>query len=70
MLAGEESYDTLEHRDQAVVRASWDERITERIASLDLAAEFTQAGRSWTEADEQGNAVTRNDITSVPSADQ
>lgn len=60
VLAGQSAYDGLGERGQAVVRAIWDERMAERRARLDLAAEFTQAGRSWTEADEQGNAVVRD----------
>ncbi|MFQ4149241.1 hypothetical protein AAGW05_11150 [Arthrobacter sp. LAPM80] len=59
VLAGEKSYDDLGERDQAIIRASWDEQVTERLAGLDLAAEFTQEGRSWTEADEQGHTVVR-----------
>lgn len=57
VLAGQAAYDDLGERDQAVVRANWDEQAAERLARLDLVAEFTQAGRSWTEADEQGRAV-------------
>ncbi|MCG2622993.1 hypothetical protein LVY72_13910 [Arthrobacter sp. I2-34] len=57
VLRGETPYDDLDERDQARVRANWDEQIAERRARLDLAAEFTQAGRSWTEADKQGSAV-------------
>jgi hypothetical protein len=60
VLAGEASYDTLGDRAQALVRASWDEHIAERLAKLDLAAEFTKAGRSWSEEDNQGRAVKRN----------
>ncbi|MEV8181785.1 hypothetical protein [Specibacter sp. NPDC078692] len=66
VLAGEKPYDDLGEHDQAIVRASWDERVTERLASLDLAVEFTQAGRSWTEADEQGSVVVRGS-TNIPS---
>ena len=41
MLAGQWSYDTLPAREQAVVRAEWDERVTATLAELDLVAEFT-----------------------------
>ena len=60
VLAGEVGYeyDTLGERDQAIVRASWDEQLDERRAKLDLAAEFAQSGRSWTEADAQGDPVS------------
>lgn len=59
VLAGEASYDGLGDRGQAIVRASWDEQIAERLASLDLADEFTQAGRPWSEANDQGDVVHR-----------
>ncbi len=59
VLSGKSSYDDLGERGQAVVRANWDERTAEQLARLDLSAEFTKAGRSWTEADEEGRAVTR-----------
>ena len=60
VLAGQRSYDTLPAREQAVVRAEWDERITATRAELDLVAEFTAAGRSWTEIDENGDLVVKN----------
>lgn len=59
VLAGQASYDALGALGQAVVRANWDEQMAERRARLDLAAEFTRAGRSWTEADEQGRTIER-----------
>jgi hypothetical protein len=61
VLAGEVAYDELGERGQAVVRAIWDEEMTKRLARLDLAAEFAREGRSWTEADEQGNAVVHGE---------
>jgi len=60
VLAGARSYDELGEREQAMVRAIWDERLAESRSRLDLAAEFTQTGRSWTEADDRGDAVVRN----------
>jgi len=62
VLAGEASYDDLGDRGQALVRASWDEQIAERLANLDLAAEFTQAARPWSEADEHGDVVHRGGV--------
>lgn len=59
VLAGEASYDGLGDRGQALVRASWDEQRAEGLAMLNLAAEFTEAGRPWSEADEQGGVVRR-----------
>ena len=59
VLAGEAGYeyDSLAERDQAIVRASWDEQLDERRAKLNLAAEFARSGRSWSEADAQGDLV-------------
>ena len=42
------------------MRAEWDERITATRAELDLAAEFTAAGRSWSEVDANGDLVVMN----------
>lgn len=59
VLAGDGSYDSLAEREQAVVRSAWDERIAAGISGLDLEAEFTAAGESWSEADEAGRLVSR-----------
>jgi len=59
VLAGKAPYDALAEREQAVVRATWDERIYVVRSSLDLEAEFVQAGESWSEVDEEGRLVTR-----------
>jgi hypothetical protein len=68
VLTGEAPYDDLGERDQAIVRADWDEQIIQSRARLDLAAEFTQAGRSWSEADEHGEVVVRNARTDITAA--
>lgn len=60
VLAGQLDYDELGERGQAIVRAIWDERITEGRQGLNFAAEFEQAGRSWTDADEHGDAVVHD----------
>jgi len=59
VLAGDGSYDALQEREQAIVRASWDEQIAERISSLDLERKFRAAGVTWVEADDEGNLVRR-----------
>jgi hypothetical protein len=59
VLSGDGSYDELGEREQAVVRSAWTDRMTELRAALDLADEFTAAGRSWSEADHAGNVVIR-----------
>ncbi|MGO4258142.1 hypothetical protein [Marmoricola sp. RAF53] len=57
--AGHASYDALRSREQAVVRATWDTRVAERIAALDLEADFLAAGETWSEADGEGYLVVR-----------
>ncbi len=59
VLAGDGSYDALAEREQAVVRATWDERIAAGIDALDLEAELRAAGESWSEADDAGDVVVR-----------
>lgn len=54
------AYDDLAtEEEQAVVRAVWDERIAARIAALNLEREFIEQGRSWTDADAEGNPTRR-----------
>lgn len=60
VLAGQASYDFLTPREQAIVRADWDERATRLRLELDLAAGFTAEGRRWTEVDEQGELIEMN----------
>lgn len=66
VLAGRASYDELSAREQAVVRAEWTERMTALREGLDLAAELTAAGESWTEADADGTPVKRAAATTRP----
>lgn len=66
VLAGRASYDELSAREQAVVRAEWTERMTALREGLDLAAEFTAAGESWTEVDADGTPVKRAAATTRP----
>ena len=59
VLAGQALYDGLSNsREKATGRAQWEVNLAARRASLDLAAEFRAAGRTWTEADPDGNPVT------------
>jgi hypothetical protein len=64
VLAGARSYDDLDARQQAMVRAEWQERIEARLDALDLAAEFEAAGESYAELDDDGNAVVREPTAS------
>lgn len=59
VLAGDGSYDDLSEREQAIVRAEWGQRITERREALDFEAEFTESGESWSESDDTGDVVIR-----------
>ena len=59
VLACEASYDDLNNREQAVVRAEWAERTEQRRRSVDFAAEFAAQGRSCAELDDEGNVVRR-----------
>lgn len=60
VLAGDDPYDSLSERERAVIRAVWNERMDERRAALNFEDEFTAAGQSWSEADEDGKLVVRN----------
>lgn len=64
VLAGARSYDDLDNRSQAIVRAEWRERIDARLASLNWRAEFEAAGDSYAELDDDGNVVVRQPATS------
>jgi hypothetical protein len=57
VLAGDGSYDALGEREQAIVRASWDEQVAARIAALDFEAELAEAGETWSEADDAGQLI-------------
>lgn len=59
VLAGDQgaTYDMLSLRDQAIVRANWEESVAERLKGLDFTAEFEGDGSQWSEADEQGTVT-------------
>lgn len=57
VLAGSRSYDDLDPKAQAAVRAEWRARIEARGAALNLAQVFTAEGRSWVEAGLEGTTV-------------
>lgn len=60
VLAGDELYDALSERAQAIVRAAWDVRADSLRSALDFRAEFASEGRSWSELDDDGNVVVRS----------
>lgn len=57
VLAGDGSYDLLGEREQAVVRGAWAERMTAIREGLNYETEFTAAGESYSEADEDGSVI-------------
>src|SRR5436190_2613696 len=57
VLSGARSYDDLDPKAQAGVRAEWDARIEARRAALNLAEVFAAEGRSWVEAGPDGSTV-------------
>jgi hypothetical protein len=57
VLTGEQSYDDLGVREQALVRTTWDERIDAARTSLDFTAELAASGVEWAEADADGNLI-------------
>jgi hypothetical protein len=59
VLAGSRSYDSLDAKEQAVVRAAWSARMEEIRDELNLAARFAASGRSWVELDDKGRVVER-----------
>ena len=62
VLAGSRSYDSLDPKEQAVVRAEWSVRMDGARAALDLAQDFARAGRTWVELDEHGRVVERGRV--------
>jgi hypothetical protein len=57
VLAGSRSYDDLDPKAQAAVRAEWDAGIEARRVALNLAERFAAEGRSWVEAGPEGTTV-------------
>ncbi|WP_256973558.1 ParD-like family protein [Rhodococcus sp. NCIMB 12038] len=57
VLDGRRDYDELTDRQQAIVRAEWTERITERREGLNLTEQFAHSGRSYVELDQHGNII-------------
>ena len=59
VLAGDIAYDAASGEAQAVIRELWQARIDELRNGLDLADEFRLEGRTWVEADDDGDTVWR-----------
>jgi DhnA family fructose-bisphosphate aldolase class Ia len=63
VLMGRGDYDELNDYEQAVIRASWAERMAARLAELDLEKEFLADGEAFSELDENGLVVRRLSAT-------
>jgi ParD-like antitoxin of type II bacterial toxin-antitoxin system len=59
-LAGRASYDGLDPKEQAIVRAEWAERMAVYREELDLTKRFRAEGRTWVELDDEGRVVERD----------
>jgi ParD-like antitoxin of type II ParDE toxin-antitoxin system len=60
VLAGRGSYDRLDPKEQAIVRAEWAQRMAVYRERLDLTDRFVADGRSWVELDDDGRVVERD----------
>ncbi len=60
MLAGEQPYSSLPGREQAVVRAAWEDNIAALRTGLNFEDVFTAAGTDWVEAQPDGTVVRRS----------
>jgi hypothetical protein len=63
VLAGSRSYDDLNPKEQALVRAEWSVTMDEKREALNFATEFAASGRGWVELDDDGKVV-RHDAAS------
>jgi hypothetical protein len=60
VLVGQQSYDTLDAEDQAVVRAEWTNRLDAVADGIDLASAFKASGRrTWIDIAPDGSIVRR-----------
>jgi hypothetical protein len=66
VLTGRASYDEVDDRAQAVVRAVWDEQIAAKVGGLDFTERLQTTGLPWAEADDDGQVVVRR--PGAPSA--
>jgi hypothetical protein len=67
VLAGRTSYDGLDPKEQAVVRAEWAERMAVYRDELDLSERFAAEGRSWVELADNGRVVERESTSAQPA---
>lgn len=57
VLSGALAYDDISVDAQARVRQVWDQRMADRRNGIDLATEFRERGRGWSECDADGSLV-------------
>lgn len=57
VLRGAKEYDALSAEEQAVVRASWAERMAAMSEALNFEQEFAAEGRPYAELDESGKVI-------------
>jgi hypothetical protein len=57
VLTGEMPYDNAEQKEQAMIRAEWDQRIAARLSTLDLSDLLDESPGGWVEADQRGNLI-------------
>lgn len=57
VLSGALAYDDANVDAQARVRQAWDQRMSDRRNGLDLATEFRERGRNWSECDADGKML-------------
>jgi ParD-like antitoxin of type II bacterial toxin-antitoxin system len=69
VLAGRDSYDGLNPKEQAVVRAEWAERMNVYREELDLTERFVAEGRTWVELEDAGRVVERDRPVTNPRAE-
>ncbi|MCU1449632.1 MAG: hypothetical protein JWP02_1802 [Acidimicrobiales bacterium] len=63
VLGGSRAYDSLNAKEQAVVRAEWAARMDRRREALNFADQFAAEGRTWVELDDRGRVIERTGRT-------
>ena len=59
VIGGQSGYDSLQMKEQTVVRAHWKQRIEDTRSNLRLDRRFTSEGKAYAELDDEGNVVMR-----------
>ena len=64
VIGGQSGYDSLQKKEQTVVRAHWKQRIEDTRSNLRLDRRFTSEGKAYAELDDEGNVVMRESARS------